>query len=114
MVWLSSKNIKSTRTTKRLSERLLSPFPILKKVRSHAYHLNGSPSTQSSIFPSLNQSRHQKSKIGIKNLLPQSSLKKKRNRKSLKFWIPRSREENYGTWWNGKVSVKTQKDPLGN
>ncbi|MBW0476291.1 hypothetical protein O181_016006 [Austropuccinia psidii MF-1] len=39
MVWLSSKNIKSTRPTKKLSERLLDPFPILKKVITHAYHL---------------------------------------------------------------------------
>ncbi|MBW0540951.1 hypothetical protein O181_080666 [Austropuccinia psidii MF-1] len=31
MVWLSSKNIKSTRHTKKLSERWLGPFPILKK-----------------------------------------------------------------------------------
>ncbi|MBW0478145.1 hypothetical protein O181_017860 [Austropuccinia psidii MF-1] len=39
MLWLSSKNIKSTRPTKKLSERWLGPFPILKKVRTHAYHL---------------------------------------------------------------------------
>ncbi|MBW0550753.1 hypothetical protein O181_090468 [Austropuccinia psidii MF-1] len=39
MVWLSSKNIKSTRPTKKLSERWLGPFPILKKVSTHAYHL---------------------------------------------------------------------------
>ncbi|MBW0577778.1 hypothetical protein O181_117493, partial [Austropuccinia psidii MF-1] len=39
MVWLSSKNIKSTRPTKKLSERWLGPFPILKKVSNHAYHL---------------------------------------------------------------------------
>ncbi|MBW0529800.1 hypothetical protein O181_069515 [Austropuccinia psidii MF-1] len=39
MVWLSSKNIKSTRPTKKLSERWLGPFPILKKVITHAYHL---------------------------------------------------------------------------
>ncbi|MBW0507700.1 hypothetical protein O181_047415 [Austropuccinia psidii MF-1] len=39
MVWLSSKNIKSTRPTKKLSERWLGPFPILKKVSSHTYHL---------------------------------------------------------------------------
>ncbi|MBW0565661.1 hypothetical protein O181_105376, partial [Austropuccinia psidii MF-1] len=39
MVWLSSKNIKSTRPTKKLSKRQLGPFPILKKVSSHAYHL---------------------------------------------------------------------------
>ncbi|MBW0484884.1 hypothetical protein O181_024599 [Austropuccinia psidii MF-1] len=36
MVLLSSKNIKSTRTTKKLSERWLGPFPILKKVSTHA------------------------------------------------------------------------------
>ncbi|MBW0548242.1 hypothetical protein O181_087957 [Austropuccinia psidii MF-1] len=39
MVWISSKNIKSTRPTKKLSERWLGPFPILKKVSTHAYHL---------------------------------------------------------------------------
>ncbi|MBW0580518.1 hypothetical protein O181_120233 [Austropuccinia psidii MF-1] len=39
MVWLSSKNIKSTRPTKKLSERWLGPFPILNKVSTHAYHL---------------------------------------------------------------------------
>ncbi|MBW0579315.1 hypothetical protein O181_119030 [Austropuccinia psidii MF-1] len=50
MVWPSSKNIKSTRPTKKLSERWLGPFPILKKLSTHAYHLNGNPSTQSSIF----------------------------------------------------------------
>ncbi|MBW0465027.1 hypothetical protein O181_004742 [Austropuccinia psidii MF-1] len=52
MVWLSSKNMKSTRPTKKLSERWLGPFPILRKVRTHAYHLNGILSTQSSIFHS--------------------------------------------------------------
>ncbi|MBW0488547.1 hypothetical protein O181_028262 [Austropuccinia psidii MF-1] len=114
IAWHSSKNIKSTRPTKKLSERWLGPFPILKKVSTHAYHHNGNPSTQSSIFPSWNQSRHQQSQIGIKSLLLQSLLKKKRNGKSLKYWIQSSREENYGIWWNGKVSVKTQKDPLGN
>ncbi|MBW0520456.1 hypothetical protein O181_060171 [Austropuccinia psidii MF-1] len=83
MVWLSSKNIKSTRPTKKLSERWLGPFPILKKVSTHAYHLNGNPSTQSSIFHSWNQPRHKQSQIRIKSLLLQSSLKKKRNGKSL-------------------------------
>ncbi|MBW0536276.1 hypothetical protein O181_075991 [Austropuccinia psidii MF-1] len=52
MVWLPSKNVKSTRLTKKLSESWLGPFPILKKVSPHTYHLNGSPSTQSSVFPS--------------------------------------------------------------
>ncbi|MBW0464580.1 hypothetical protein O181_004295 [Austropuccinia psidii MF-1] len=39
MVWLSSRSIKSTKATKKPSERCLGPFPILKKVRTHAYHL---------------------------------------------------------------------------
>ncbi|MBW0535858.1 hypothetical protein O181_075573 [Austropuccinia psidii MF-1] len=114
MLWLSFKNIKSTRPTKKLSERWFGPFPIFKKMSTHAYHLNGNPSIQSSIYPFWNQSRRQQSQIGIKSLLLQPSLKKKRNRKFLKYWIQRSREESYGIWWNGKVSLKTQKDPHGN
>ncbi|MBW0562633.1 hypothetical protein O181_102348, partial [Austropuccinia psidii MF-1] len=50
MVWNSSKNIKSTLPTKKLSERWLCPFPILKKVSTHAYHLN-LPSQWKSIHP---------------------------------------------------------------
>ncbi|MBW0559813.1 hypothetical protein O181_099528, partial [Austropuccinia psidii MF-1] len=50
MVWLSSKNIKSTIPTKKLSERWLGPFPILKKLSNHAYHLK-LPSQWKSIHP---------------------------------------------------------------
>ncbi|MBW0511684.1 hypothetical protein O181_051399 [Austropuccinia psidii MF-1] len=50
MVWLSSKSIQSTRPTKKLSERWLGPFPILKKVSTHAYHLK-CPSQCKSIGP---------------------------------------------------------------
>ncbi|MBW0461637.1 hypothetical protein O181_001352 [Austropuccinia psidii MF-1] len=50
VVWLSSKNIKSTRPTKKLSERWLGPFPSLKKVSTHAYHLT-LPSQWKSIHP---------------------------------------------------------------
>ncbi|MBW0558047.1 hypothetical protein O181_097762 [Austropuccinia psidii MF-1] len=70
IVCLSSKNIRSTRPTKKLSERWLDPVQILKKVSTHGYHLklpsHGNPSIQSSIFPSLNQSRHQQSQIGTR------------------------------------------------
>ncbi|MBW0467181.1 hypothetical protein O181_006896 [Austropuccinia psidii MF-1] len=38
-VWLASRNIKTTRPTKKLSERWLVPFEVLKKAGSHAYHL---------------------------------------------------------------------------
>ncbi|MBW0551449.1 hypothetical protein O181_091164 [Austropuccinia psidii MF-1] len=50
MVWLSSKKIKSTRPTKKLSKRWLGPFQILKKVSTHSYHLN-LPSQWRSINP---------------------------------------------------------------
>ncbi|MBW0526288.1 hypothetical protein O181_066003 [Austropuccinia psidii MF-1] len=47
MVWLSSKNIKSTRPTKKLSERWLGFFPILKKFSTHSYHLKLPPQWKS-------------------------------------------------------------------
>ncbi|MBW0498439.1 hypothetical protein O181_038154 [Austropuccinia psidii MF-1] len=50
MLWLSSKNIKSTRPTKNISEIWLDPFPILKKVRTHSYQLK-LPSQWKSIHP---------------------------------------------------------------
>ncbi|MBW0509982.1 hypothetical protein O181_049697 [Austropuccinia psidii MF-1] len=50
MIWLSSKNIESTRPTQKLSERVLDPFPILKKVSTNAYHLK-LPSQWKSMHP---------------------------------------------------------------
>ncbi|MBW0566110.1 hypothetical protein O181_105825 [Austropuccinia psidii MF-1] len=50
MVLRSSKNIKLTRPTKKISERWLDPFPILKKVSTHAYQLK-IPSQWRSIHP---------------------------------------------------------------
>ncbi|MBW0486394.1 hypothetical protein O181_026109 [Austropuccinia psidii MF-1] len=50
MVWFSSKNIKSTITTKKMSERWLGPFPILKKVSTLSCHLK-LPSQWKSIHP---------------------------------------------------------------
>ncbi|MBW0541883.1 hypothetical protein O181_081598 [Austropuccinia psidii MF-1] len=38
-VWLSSKNIKTTRPTKKLSEKWLGPSEVLKKIGSRAYQL---------------------------------------------------------------------------
>ncbi|MBW0553687.1 hypothetical protein O181_093402 [Austropuccinia psidii MF-1] len=38
-VWLASRNIKTTRPTKKLSERWLRPFEVLQKIGSHAYHI---------------------------------------------------------------------------
>ncbi|MBW0523991.1 hypothetical protein O181_063706 [Austropuccinia psidii MF-1] len=53
MVWLSSKNIKSTIPIKKLSERWLGPFSIFKKISTHSYHLK-LPSQWKSIHPVLN------------------------------------------------------------
>ncbi|MBW0576941.1 hypothetical protein O181_116656, partial [Austropuccinia psidii MF-1] len=50
MVCLSSKNTKSTRPTKKRSERCLGPFQILKKVRTYSYHLK-LPSQGKSVHP---------------------------------------------------------------
>ncbi|MBW0566996.1 hypothetical protein O181_106711 [Austropuccinia psidii MF-1] len=38
-ILLACKNIKTTRSTKKLSERWLGPFEVIKKIESHAYHL---------------------------------------------------------------------------
>ncbi|MBW0471082.1 hypothetical protein O181_010797 [Austropuccinia psidii MF-1] len=38
-VWLASKNLKTTRPTKKLSGRWLGPFQVFKNIGSHAYHL---------------------------------------------------------------------------
>ncbi|MBW0473275.1 hypothetical protein O181_012990 [Austropuccinia psidii MF-1] len=50
MAWISFKNIKSNRPTKKLSERWLGPFPILKKFSTNAYYLK-LPSQQKYIHP---------------------------------------------------------------
>ncbi|MBW0548084.1 hypothetical protein O181_087799 [Austropuccinia psidii MF-1] len=49
-VWLASKSIKTTRLTKKLSERWLGPFEVIKKVGSHAYLLK-LPQQWNSVHP---------------------------------------------------------------
>ncbi|MBW0484813.1 hypothetical protein O181_024528 [Austropuccinia psidii MF-1] len=49
-LWLASKNIKTTGTTKKLSERWLRPFEVIKKIGSHAYHLK-LPQQWKSVYP---------------------------------------------------------------
>ncbi|MBW0516769.1 hypothetical protein O181_056484 [Austropuccinia psidii MF-1] len=49
-VWLAPKNIKKTRPTKKLSERWLGPFEVLKKISSHAYYLK-LPQQWNSVHP---------------------------------------------------------------
>lgn len=49
-VWLSAKNITTTRPTKKLTHRKLGPFPIVEKVSSHAFRL-GLPRAYSRVHP---------------------------------------------------------------
>ncbi|MBW0527117.1 hypothetical protein O181_066832 [Austropuccinia psidii MF-1] len=64
-LWLSSKNIKTTRPTKKLSERSLGPFEVLKKIGSHAYHLK---------FPQQWKSVHLVFPVSLLELVKQSSI----------------------------------------
>ncbi|MBW0464606.1 hypothetical protein O181_004321 [Austropuccinia psidii MF-1] len=50
IVFLSSKKIKSTRPTKKVSKKLFGHFPILNKFSTNAYHLK-LPSQWKSIHP---------------------------------------------------------------
>ncbi|MBW0461426.1 hypothetical protein O181_001141 [Austropuccinia psidii MF-1] len=54
-VWLASKNINTTRPTKKLSKRWLGPSEVLKKLGSHAYHLK-LPQQLKSVHPLLHVS----------------------------------------------------------
>src|SRR5882724_8479920 len=38
-IWLDSRNIRTTRPSKKLDHRFLGPFPIVEKVSSHAFRL---------------------------------------------------------------------------
>ncbi|MBW0566660.1 hypothetical protein O181_106375 [Austropuccinia psidii MF-1] len=64
-VWLASKNIKTTRPTKQLSERWLGPFEFLKKIGSHAYHLK---------FPQQWNSVHPVSHVSLLEPVKQSAI----------------------------------------
>ncbi|MBW0579703.1 hypothetical protein O181_119418 [Austropuccinia psidii MF-1] len=54
-VWLASKNIKTKRPTKKLSEIWLGLFEVIKKIGSHAYHLK-LPQEWKSVKPGLHVS----------------------------------------------------------
>ncbi|MBW0471582.1 hypothetical protein O181_011297 [Austropuccinia psidii MF-1] len=61
----ASKNIKTTIPTKKLSERGLGPFKVLKKFGSHAYHLK---------FPLKWNSVHPVFHVSLLELVKQSSI----------------------------------------
>ncbi|MBW0588610.1 hypothetical protein O181_128325 [Austropuccinia psidii MF-1] len=64
-VWLASKNIKTTRPTKKLSERWLGSFEVIRKIRSHAYHLT---------FPQQWKSVHPVFHVSLLEPVKQSSI----------------------------------------
>ncbi|MBW0468788.1 hypothetical protein O181_008503 [Austropuccinia psidii MF-1] len=114
MVWLSSKNIKSSRSTKNC---LKDGWVLFQSLRNSAFIPTISVEVRPPSLPyfTLRTSQDIKHpKIGIKIFLLQLSSKKNKNEKSLKYCTQSSRGGNYDIWWNGKASFKTQKYPLGN
>ncbi|MBW0515469.1 hypothetical protein O181_055184 [Austropuccinia psidii MF-1] len=65
VVWLASKNIKTTIPTKKLSKRWLGPFEVLKKIEIHAYHLK---------LPQQWKSVHPVFHVSLLELVKQSSM----------------------------------------
>ncbi|MBW0462345.1 hypothetical protein O181_002060 [Austropuccinia psidii MF-1] len=64
-VWLASKNIKTTRPTKKLLERWLGTFEVLKKIGSHSSHLK---------FPLKWKSVHRVFHVSLLEQVKQSSI----------------------------------------
>ncbi|MBW0531783.1 hypothetical protein O181_071498 [Austropuccinia psidii MF-1] len=118
MVWLSSKNIKSARPTKELSEIWLGPFRILKKVSTHFYHLK-LLSQWKSIQPVFHISLLEPVKtstIPNKHQEPPPQIIVEEEEEWEVSQILDSKLKRVKLWYlvEGKVSVKSQKDPLGN
>ncbi|MBW0477940.1 hypothetical protein O181_017655 [Austropuccinia psidii MF-1] len=91
---------------------------MLKKVSTHAYSLK-LPSQWKSIHPVFHISLLEPVRTSTipnkhQEFPPLVIIEEEENGKSLKYCTESSREKNYGTWWNGKASVKTQKHSLGN
>ncbi|MBW0574006.1 hypothetical protein O181_113721 [Austropuccinia psidii MF-1] len=64
-VWIASKNMNTTIPTKKLSERWLGPFEVLRKIGSHAYHLK---------LPKQGKSVHPVFHVSLLELVKQSSI----------------------------------------
>ncbi|MBW0556492.1 hypothetical protein O181_096207, partial [Austropuccinia psidii MF-1] len=100
-VWLSSK-IESTRTTKKLSERWLGPFPTLKKVSTHAYHFKR-PSQWKSIHPACHISLLEPVKTtaipnGNKEPPPPIIIEEEEEWEVSQILDSKLKRENYGIW----------------
>ncbi|MBW0494637.1 hypothetical protein O181_034352 [Austropuccinia psidii MF-1] len=64
-VWLASENIKTSRPTKKHSERWLGPFEVIKKIGSHAHHFK---------FPQQRKSVHPVFHVSLLQPVKQSSI----------------------------------------
>ncbi|MBW0537013.1 hypothetical protein O181_076728 [Austropuccinia psidii MF-1] len=100
MVWLSSKNTKSTRPTRKLPKRWLGPFLILKKVSTHSYHLK-LPFKLKSIHPVFHIFLLKPVKTSTipnwhQEPPPPILIEEEEKWEVPKSWIPISREEKYG------------------
>ncbi|MBW0552524.1 hypothetical protein O181_092239 [Austropuccinia psidii MF-1] len=117
-VWPSSNNIKTTRHTKKLSERWLGPFEVLKKIFSHAYHLK-LPLQWKSVYPVLHLSLLEpvkQSSIPNCNQLPSPPALAEEKEEWEVAQALDSKLKRGKLWYllSGKDSVKTQKEQLGN
>ena len=110
MVWLSSNNIESTRPAKRLSERWLGPFPILKKVSTHAYHLKLPPQWKA-IHPVFHISLLEPVKTSTipnwhQEPPPPIIIEEEEEWEVSQTLNEKLKICNFGIWCNGKVSGK--------
>ncbi|MBW0580999.1 hypothetical protein O181_120714 [Austropuccinia psidii MF-1] len=99
-VWLASKSFKTTRPSKKLSERWGELFEVIKKIGSHAYHLK-LPQQWKSVHPVLHVSLLEpvkQSSIPNCNQFPPppALMESNKNGKWLRFWNPNSKEVNCG------------------
>ncbi|MBW0578141.1 hypothetical protein O181_117856 [Austropuccinia psidii MF-1] len=81
MGWLSSKNIKSTRPTKKISERWLGSLPILKNIiiipTSSSSHLNRSLSTSIQYFSFRTSQGIKNTKFALRASCPNHHLRRR-------------------------------------
>ncbi|MBW0474767.1 hypothetical protein O181_014482 [Austropuccinia psidii MF-1] len=117
-VWLASKNIKTTRPTKKLSERWLGPFEVIKKIASHAYHLK-LPQQWKSVHPLFHVSLLEpvkESTIPNQHQLPPPPVLVEEQEEWEVAQVLDSKHKRGKLWYlaEWRDSAKTQKEQLGN
>ncbi|MBW0568560.1 hypothetical protein O181_108275 [Austropuccinia psidii MF-1] len=91
MVWLSSRSIKSSRPTRKFSKRWL------------VFHISLLELVKKSTIPKRNQEPP-----------PPIIIKEEEEWEVPQIMDLKLKRKRYGIWWSENISVKRQKDPLGN